>query len=43
VYRDWNAIVTGGVRAGQGMRSFAAVMSEADAQDIRAYVLAQKH
>jgi quinohemoprotein ethanol dehydrogenase len=35
----WNDIVLGGVRAGQGMASFADVLDADEAQAIRAYVL----
>ena len=37
--RSWNAIVIGGAREQLGMRSFAAVLDESDAQAIRAYIL----
>ncbi|HYC54130.1 MAG TPA: PQQ-dependent dehydrogenase, methanol/ethanol family [Candidatus Binatia bacterium] len=38
IYTVWNAIVLGGVFSGKGMASFADVLSEQDAHDIRAYV-----
>jgi len=38
IYTVWNQIVLGGVFASRGMASFADVLSEQDAQDIRAYV-----
>jgi len=38
---DWQAIVIGGSRSAQGMRSFAGALSEDDALAIRAYVVQQ--
>lgn len=40
-FQQWQAIVIGGARAGQGMRSFAEVLSAEDADATRAYVLQQ--
>ncbi len=39
VHERWNDIVLGGIRAGQGMASFADVLDADEAQAIRAYVL----
>jgi quinohemoprotein ethanol dehydrogenase len=39
--RNWNAIVIGGLREQQGMRSFAEVMNDTDALAIRAYILSR--
>jgi quinohemoprotein ethanol dehydrogenase len=39
--RNWNAIVIGGLREQQGMRSFAEVMNDTDARAIRAYILSR--
>ena len=40
-FAEWDGIVIGGSRAGQGMRSFAEVLSADDAQAIRAYVVSR--
>jgi PQQ-dependent dehydrogenase (methanol/ethanol family) len=40
-FAEWDGIVIGGSRAGQGMRSFAEVLSADDAQAIRAYVISR--
>jgi quinohemoprotein ethanol dehydrogenase len=41
VHEDWNAIVLGGTRQSRGMPSFADHLSQADAQAVRAYVIAR--
>jgi quinohemoprotein ethanol dehydrogenase len=40
-FEEWPAIVIGGSRAEQGMRSFAGALSTEDAMAIRAYVMKQ--
>jgi len=40
-FREWPAIVIGGSRADQGMRSFAGALTTEEAMAIRAYVLQQ--
>jgi quinohemoprotein ethanol dehydrogenase len=42
-HAQWNDIVLGGIRADRGMASFADVIGPAEAEAIRAFVLAQAH
>jgi quinohemoprotein ethanol dehydrogenase len=41
VHKDWNAIVLGGIRANQGMASFADVLDTTGAEAIHTYVVSR--
>ena len=41
VHESWQAIVRGGARQSKGMPSFADLLDERGAEDIRAYVVAR--
>ena len=41
MHQSWNEIVLGGILSGGGMAGFADVLSERDAADIHAYVVAR--
>jgi mono/diheme cytochrome c family protein len=41
VHESWDAIVLGGALAGNGMASFADVLSADDARDVHAYVISE--